>query len=143
MDLKLMLQAAEVERLIMSGFKADAPFCHVDELRHGFVRVHLPFKPWMLRPGNVISGPALFTAADLAMFALVLGHCGPQLMAVTSNLTLNFVSRGSAADVHAEASLLKLGRKMAVMEVKLRCGDDPTLVAHATGSYSLPSSRSS
>lgn len=141
MDLKLELQAAEVERLITTAFKADASFCRVDELRHGYVHVHLPFKPWMLRPGNVISGPALFTAADLAMYALVLGHCGPQLMAVTSNLTINFISRGGAADVHAEASLLKLGRKLAVVEVKLRCGDDPTLVAHATGSYSLPSSR--
>lgn len=141
MDLKLMLQADEVQRLITTAFKAETPFCRVDELRYGFVHVHLPFKPWMLRPGNVISGPALFTAADLAMYALVLGHCGPQLMAVTSNLTLNFVSRGSAADVHAEASLLKLGRKLAVMEVKLRCGDEGALVAHATGSYSLPTSR--
>lgn len=137
-----MLQAEEVQGLIRTAFKADSTFCCVDELRYGLARVHLPFKPWMLRPGNVISGPALFTAADLAMYALVLGHCGPQLMAVTSNLTLNFVSRGAAADVHAEASLLKLGRKLAVMEVKLRCGDEDALVAHATGSYSLPTTRS-
>ncbi len=139
MDLKLVMQAPEVIRLITMGFKADAPFFAIDELRPGYLRAHMPFRNWMLRPGNVVSGPALFTAADLAMYALVLSHTGPQLMAVTSNLSLNFVNKGAAADVHAEASLLKLGRRIAVMEVKLRCGDDPALVAHATGSYAMPS----
>ena len=141
MDLKLVLQATEVERLISLGFKSETSFFHVDELRPGFARVRMPFKKWMLRPGGTISGPALFTTADLAMYALVLSHVGPELMAVTSSLNLNFLSKGVAADVHAEASLLKLGRKLAVMEVKLRCGDAPELVAHATGSYSLPSKR--
>ncbi|MGQ0698296.1 MAG: PaaI family thioesterase [Panacagrimonas sp.] len=141
MDLKLVLQAPAVERLITAGFKSDAPFFHVDELRPGFVHVLMPFRKWMLRPGGTISGPALFTTADLAMYALVLSHIGPEVMAVTSSLNLNFLAKGIAADVHAEASLLKLGRKLAVMEVKLRCGDDPQLVAHATGSYSLPASK--
>ena len=139
MDLKLVLEASEVVRLITAGFKSEMPFFHVDELHPGFARVHMPFRKWMLRPGGVICGPALFTTADLAMYALVLSHLGPRMMAVTSSLNLNFLNKGLAADVHAEASLLKLGRKLAVMEVRLRCGDDPTLVAQATGSYSLPS----
>lgn len=141
MDLKLVLPADEVERLITLGFQAERPFFHVDELRLGFARVRLPFRKWMLRPGHVISGPALFTAADLAMYALVLSHAGPQMMAVTANLNLNFLNKGDAADVHAEATMLKLGRKLAVMDVKLRCGDNPVLVAQASGSYSLPSAR--
>lgn len=139
MDLKL--EAAQVQKLIMLGFKSDTEFFMVEELRPGFARVRMPFRKWMLRPGNTISGPALFTTADLAMYTLILGHVGPELMAVTSNLNLNFLSKGVAADVLAEGTLLKLGRKLAVMEVKLRCGDDPTLVAHATGSYSLPNSK--
>lgn len=139
MDLKLVMAAEEVTRLITLAFKAEKPFFEIDELRVGSVRARLPFRSWMLRPGEVISGPALFTAADLAMYALVLSHTGPHLMAVTSNLDLNFLNKGVAADVHAEGSLLKLGRRLAVMEVKLRCGDDPNLVAVATGTYVLPS----
>lgn len=141
MDLKLVLQAPEVVRLITAGFGADTPFFAIDELRPGFVRARMPFRKWMLRPGGVISGPALFTTADLAMYALVLSHSGPELMSVTSNLNLNFINKGAAADVHAEGTLLKLGRKLAVMEVRLSCGDDPTLVAHATGSYAMPTPR--
>lgn len=122
----------------MLGFAADKPFFEVEELRAGSARVRMPFRKWMLRPGNTISGPALFTAADLAMYALVLGHVGPELMAVTSDLNLHFLSKGQAADIVGEARLLKLGRRLAVMEVSLSCGDDPTLVAHVSGSYSLP-----
>ena len=140
MDLKL--QPAEVEHLIMQGFAADRPFVFVERLEPGSARVRMPFRKWMLRPGNVISGPALFTAADLAMYALVLSHVGPELMAVTSDLDLHFLSRGLAADVICEVRMLKWGRKLAVMNVSLSCADDPTVVAHATGSYSLPSKRS-
>ncbi len=136
---KIVLAADEVERLIAGAFTADSPFFHVEHLEPGHVRVRSPFRRWMLRPGNVISGPALFSTADLAMYALVLAHVGPELMAVTSNFNLNFLNRGDAADVYGDARLLKLGRKLAVMEVELRCGDNPTLVAVATGSYSLPS----
>ena len=138
MDLKLVMSAEEVTRLITSAFKSDRPFFEIEALSPGSVRARLPFKPWMLRPGEVVSGPALFTAADLAMYALVLSHTGPNLMAVTSNLDLNFLNQGERGDVLAEGSLLKLGRRLAVMEVKLRCGDAPDLVAVATGTYVLP-----
>lgn len=140
MDLKLLLQAPEVTRLITTGFKADAPFFEIDALEPGRVHARLLFRRWMVRPGEVISGPALFTAADVAMYALVLAHAGPQLMAVTSNLNLNFLNKGVAADVRAEGRLLKLGKRLAVMDVHLRCGDDPTLVATASGTYALPAS---
>jgi uncharacterized protein (TIGR00369 family) len=137
MDLKL--SAGEIERLITMGFGEERPWFHLEELKPGFLRARIPFQPWMLRPGNTISGPALFGAADVAMYALVFAHVGPALMAVTSDLNIRFLNRGRPEDVLADASLLKLGRRLAVMEVNLRCGDDPALVAHVTGSYSLPS----
>ncbi len=139
--MKIVLQAAEVEKLICKGFESDKAFFKVEELSPGRAKVKMPFQPWMRRPGNVISGPALFTAADLAMYALVISHMGPELMAVTSNMNLNFLSKGAATDIHAEASILKLGRKLIVMEVRMRCGDEPTLVAQATGSYAMPSKK--
>ncbi len=139
--MELKLSAAQVEQLITGGFEREPKYLSIEELRPGFLRMRMPFRKWMVRPGDVLSGPALFTAADLAMYALVLAHLGPVVMAVTANLNMNFLSKGRLADVFAEASLLKLGGKLAVVEVKLRAGDDPTLVAHVTGSYSLPSAR--
>ena len=103
------------------------------------VRVRLPYRDSMLRPGRVLSGPALFTAGDLAMYALVLSHIGPELMAVTSNFNVNFLNKGKPGDIIGEGRMLKLGRKLAVMEALLYSAAEPeTLVAHVTGSYSLP-----
>ena len=135
-----VMSAGEVEHLIQRGFGAERAFFHVEHIEPGRASVRMPFRGWMVRPGDVISGPALFSAADLAMYALVLSHVGPELMAVTSNLNLNFLNKGRTEDIHGQARFLKLGRKLAVMEVELRCGEDPTLVALATGSYSLPAS---
>ena len=140
MDLRL--SAAETEAVIHGGLPAAAKSgLKVEEVRSGYARVRLPFNPWMLRAGNVISGPTLFTAADSAMYACVLAHIGAQVMALTANLTINFLNPGSAGDVVAEAKLLRLGQRMAVLEVSVFTADEPTLVAHVTGSYALPARR--
>ncbi len=136
---ELKLDAAQTQALIYGGL----PVAHdsglqVEEVRPNYARIRLPFSPRMLRPGHVISGPTLFTAADSAMYALVLSHLGPELMAVTSQFNLNFLSKGAPGDVTGEAHLLKLGRKLVVMEVRLRTGESPGLVAHGTGTYARP-----
>ncbi len=139
--MQLKLTAEQIEPLIMGGFEREKRHFYIEELQPGFLRMRMPFRKWMVRPGDVLSGPALFTAADLAMYAIVLAHVGPVVMAVTANLNMNFLNKGRLEDVLAEATLLKLGSKLAVADVKLRTGDDPTLVAHVTGSYSLPSTQ--
>lgn len=141
--MELKMSAGEIERLISAGFAEEQPWFHIEELKPGSLRLRVPFQKWMLRPGDAISGPALFGAADVAMYALVFAHVGPALMAATADLNIRFLQRGRPADMLAEATLLKLGSRLAVMEVRLRCGDDPSLVAHVTGSYSVPSSRAS
>jgi len=136
---ELKLDAPQVEALIREGLAvAGRGGLCVEEVRPGYARVRLPYHEKMLRPGNVISGPTLFTAADTAMYALVLSHIGPQLMAVTADLNIRFLNKARPGDVVGEAKLLKLGRRLAVMEVSLSTGGDPQPVAHVTGSYALP-----
>lgn len=138
MDLKL--DAAAVQALIREGLvAAGRGGLVVEEVRGNYARICLPYDDAMLRPGNVLSGPTLFTAADSAMYALVLAHLGPELMAVTSDMNLRFLAKATPGDVIGEATFLKLGRRLAVMEARLSSRADPQLiVAHATGSYALP-----
>lgn len=136
----LMMDAAEIQRVIRAGLPSASNFS-VEEVRDAFVRIRLAFEPWMLRPGNLVSGPALFTAADAAMYALVMAHRGPLLMAVTTDMTLHFLNAAPAGDVVAEASMLRLGQRMAVMEVSLHTGPERTFAAHVTGTYALPRPR--
>lgn len=139
MDLALKLSGEQLEKLIHMGFTASEPFMRVEELKPGSARIRMVYKKWMLRPGNVISGPTVFTAADLAMYVCVMGHIGPELMAVTSDMTLHFLNKGVPGDVIAEARLLKLGRRLAVMDVLVYSSINPsTAIAHVSGSYALP-----
>ncbi|MES2488442.1 MAG: PaaI family thioesterase [Pseudomonadota bacterium] len=136
------LSGEKIEQLIQMGFGAKEKMFTIENLVPGSLRLVIPYQTRMLRPGNVLSGPSLFTAADLAMYALVMSHIGPELMAVTANMNLNFLNKATPGNIIADGRLLKLGRKLAVMEVSLYSSAAPeTMVAHATGSYSLPSKR--
>ena len=92
-----------------------------------------------LRPGGVIAGPNLMAIADTAAYALVLAHVGEQLMAVTSSLTMNFLRGAKPGDIHAEALMLRLGRRIAVCDVRIWTEGPERLAAQATVTYALPS----
>ena len=133
--------AAAVERIIRESLPHIGARLTVESIGDGTTRLTVPFEPWMLRPGNILSGPALFLAADCAMFALLLAHVGTEVMAFTSDLTMHFLNKARSGDITADARLLKVGRRLAVMEVSLFTAGDPSLVAHVTGSYVLPTPR--
>lgn len=92
-----------------------------------------------LRPGGTVSGPALFTVADLALYVAVLGEIGIVPLAVTTSLNMNFLRRPAAGrDLIGVCRLLKSGRTLVIGEVTILSegSDDP--VAHATGTYAIP-----
>jgi uncharacterized protein (TIGR00369 family) len=96
----------------------------------------------MLRPGGTVSGPTLMALADFAMYVVLLSAIGPVGLAVTTNLTINFLRKGQPGqDVLAAAKLLKLGKRLAVGEVVLLSGTSPDPIAHVTSTYSIPNVR--
>jgi uncharacterized protein (TIGR00369 family) len=102
-------------------------------------RIRQGFHESMLRPGGTISGPTLMALADCAMYVVVLSAIGPVALAVTTNLSINFLRKGAPGhDVLAEARLLKLGKRLAVGEVTLLSASAPDPIAHVTATYSIP-----
>jgi uncharacterized protein (TIGR00369 family) len=91
-----------------------------------------------LRPGDTISGPTLFTLADVAAYAALLAHIGPEPLIVTTNFTINFLRRAPLNPLLGHCTILKLGRRLAVVEVKIHPAAGGDVVAHATGSYWIP-----
>jgi uncharacterized protein (TIGR00369 family) len=71
----------------------------------------------------------------------ILASIGWVPLAVTTNLTINFLKKPAARDLLAEARLLKLGKRLAVAEIGIRSDGEDDLVAHATSTYSIPSER--
>jgi len=110
----------------------------LEEVWHGGCRVRRHFDPGSLRPGGTLSGATMMALADFAMYAAVLAAIGWVPLAVTTNLTINFLKKPAPRDLLAEVRLIKLGRRLAVGEVGLRSEGEDDLVAHVTTTYSIP-----
>jgi uncharacterized protein (TIGR00369 family) len=92
-----------------------------------------------LRPGGTVSGPAMFTLADVGIWVAIFSHMGPEAMgAVTSNLNINFLLKPPHGDVIVECRILKLGKRLAVGEATLFAEGATEPVAHAVGTYAIP-----
>ena len=110
----------------------------IEALWQGGCRVRRRFNARSLRPGGTVSGATLMELADFAMYVAILGAIGWVPLAVTTNLTINFLKKPAPRDVLAEVRLLKLGKRLAVGEVGLRSDGEDDLVAHVTSTYSIP-----
>ena len=101
-------------------------------------RVRAPFNADYTRPGGTISGPVMMALTDFGMYAVLMGAIGPVELAVTTNLNINFLRLPATVDVVADCNIIKLGRRLAVIEVTLYSEGDDAPIAHATGTYSIP-----
>ena len=110
----------------------------IEEVGPMSATVRLNHHPDHLRPGGTISGPSMFALCDLALYVAVLHEIGRVKLAVTTNVTINFLRKPAPADLLGKAKLMKLGKRLAVGEVALYSPGQAEMVAHATGTYSIP-----
>ncbi len=96
----------------------------------------LPYSEKFLRPGGTIAGPFMMLLADVCMYAVVLSLLGEVKLAVTTSLNINFLRKPGECDLVARGNIIKLGKRLAVVEVSIFSEDE--IVAHATGTYSIP-----
>ena len=94
-----------------------------------------------LRPGGTVSGPSLFTLADIGGYVCVLSHAGPDALSVTTNLNINFLRKAEAGPIDGHCRILKLGKSLMVFDIDIVAGPGGQTVAHATGTYSIPPKR--
>ena len=57
--------------------------------------------------------------ADAAAYVMVLGRAGRAALAVTSSLQIDFLRRPTVGELVADVDLAKMGRSLAVMNVRL------------------------
>ncbi len=135
------LTVKELERLLGAEFpqmfNAQTGYA-VEAVWHGGCRVRKHYDPQSLRPGGTLSGTTMMSLADVAIYVALLATIGWVPLAVTTNLSINFLKKPAARDLLAEARLLKLGKRLAVGETDIRSEGEDDLVAHATSTYSIP-----
>jgi len=100
--------------------------------------LRLPFNERYLRPGNVVTGPAIFALADIALYAVAWLVVPKADLAVTTEATVHFLSGAKPGDLIAEAKILKAGRRLLIAECHIRSAVDDSLCAHVVGTYAMP-----
>ena len=138
------MSAEQIADLLHKEFpQAFYPGCGhtIDRVDYGDVRVRWAFDEANLRPGGTVSGPTMMELADFAMYVAVFSAIGPQPLAVTTNLSINFLRKPGRADLIADANLLKIGKRLAVGEVTIYSDGSDEPVAHVTATYSIPQQR--
>ena len=140
------ITAEQFEQLVgehMGIEPTDFPWS-VLELERGEIKIELKYTPRFARPGGTISGPTMFTLADLAWYGAVLSECGLIPLAVTTDMTIHFLRRPPPFALVGHAKVLKAGSKLMMGSVHIYGGEhEPTqLVCHAAGTYAVPPSRS-
>jgi uncharacterized protein (TIGR00369 family) len=110
----------------------------VESVGPGTAVVRLQAGHEQLRPGGTVSGPAMMQLADAAIYVAILAAIGPVALAVTTNLSINFLKKPEPGDLLADCRLLKVGKRLVIGEASLRAERDDDLVAHCVATYSVP-----
>jgi uncharacterized protein (TIGR00369 family) len=110
----------------------------IETVEHGRAVVRLAYSEKFIRPGGTISGPTMMMLADFALYLAVLSAIGPVPLAVTINFNINFLRRPEQRDIIADARIMKLGKRLAVMDVALYSDGNDEPIAHVTSTYSIP-----
>ena len=109
------------------------------ELVERQLKVKLNIQDKHLRPGGTVSGPTMFSLADVSVYMAILAMIGPQPLTVTTGCSLDFMRKPAGGrDIIASCKLLKLGRSLAVGDVLVHSEGTSEPVARATLTYAIP-----
>ncbi len=136
-----VLTTEEVHRFLETDFPqihTDGRVMTVTEIASGRASMRLDPLERHLRPGGTVSGPALFALADVTAYVAVIAHIGVVPLAVTTSLNINFLRLPQLKPTTCTCKILKLGKRLAVLDASIFQDNPDELVAHATVTYSIP-----
>jgi uncharacterized protein (TIGR00369 family) len=118
-EIELLLDADGVRAYLLEVWPQVDGAWTIESLTTSKARLRKTTSPADLRPGGTVSGPTLMALADSAAYVMVLGVLGRAALAVTSSLHIDFLRRPVEGDLIAEAELVKLGRSLVTLSVRL------------------------
>ncbi|KUF11747.1 thioesterase [Pseudoponticoccus marisrubri] len=138
----LKIEAEEMAAFLEEVFPQVRGMFAIDRLDEELLVMRLLGDERHLRPGGTVSGPAMFSLADVAAYVATMARIGRQALTVTTHCSIDFMRKPAAGrDVLAEARVLKLGRSLSVTDVLLFSEGSPEPVAHASLTYAIPPAR--
>jgi len=132
-----VLSVEELQQIVVDAFP-DFDVPRIESLEGDTLVMAQPVGPRNARPGGTLSGPTMMALADNSAWLIILAHIGPVLLAVTTSLHIDFLRKPELTDLMARARLIKLGSRLAVVDVELFSRGSSDLVAKAQVTYSIP-----
>ena len=132
-----LLGVDELQAIFVSAFPDSNPF-RVEEVTDDAVVVSYAVSASHERPGGTLAGPVVMALADTAAWVAIMSQIGPVVLAVTTSLHIDFLRKPQLTDLMARTRMLKLGRRLAVVDVDLYSRGETELVAKAQVTYSIP-----
>jgi uncharacterized protein (TIGR00369 family) len=141
MNLQPIMTVEDLNRFLETDFPqvhTDGKIFAVTDTGPGFATMRLDPNERHIRPGGTVSGPTLFALADVSAYIALIAHIGPVALAVTTNLNINFLRKPEPEPLECTCRILKLGKRLAVLDASITAVGGEELVAHATATYSIP-----
>ena len=135
------LSLAEVDGFLRQEFPQlfiQGEMFSVTEIGDGSCRMRMAYHESQLRPGGTISGPAMMQLADVSIWVALLGAIGAVPLAVTTNLSINFLRKPEPRALVSTCRMMKIGKSLAVGEASLTSEGSDEVVAHAVATYAIP-----
>ena len=135
----LVLDKAALQAFLNGDFGPLGGDFHVDRAEMDGLTLRLLASEKYLRPGNTVSGPAMFALADVAVYLAILSRIGMAPLTVTTNCSMDFMRKPQAGrDMLAHTRILKLGRTLAIGDALLFMEGGAEPVARASLTYAIP-----
>ena len=119
-------------------FSGDGNRPIVVEMADGFAVSRLETDARHMRPGNMVKGPTQMSLADTVAYVCVFTKLGITPMAVTSSLNINFLRPCIGPGIRAEGTMVRLGKTLAVIDVRIFGDGHDEPASMATVTYALP-----
>ncbi len=110
----------------------------ITSARAGVVTVEMAISAQHLRPGGSVSGPVMMTMVDLLAYACILNQHPEAVEAVTVSQNNQFLSRPTVAPLKGKGTLVKVGKKLAFIEIVLYQLSIANPVCMASSIYAMP-----
>jgi uncharacterized protein (TIGR00369 family) len=90
----------------------------VDEIKKDFCRMHLPFRPELRTAAEIVHGGAIASLIDSAGVMAAWSNVNPHVTrGATTSITVHYLAAAEAADLTAEARVIRRGRSIVFVDV--------------------------
>ena len=131
----------DMEKYLESVFPQIRGRFSIIKISQNIALVKMKIQEQDLRPGGTVSGPSMFSLADISFYVAVLSSIDKEALAVTTNCSINFLRKPEPTVLFGRAQILKRGKSLIVGDVEILAEDQKVIVAHASMTYSIPPKR--